>query len=218
MGVLVAMGVFVGSHILLARSGLKAWAVARLGEPGYLIAYSGLSIALLAWVIVSLLTAERVMVWPAPSWAYGFALVVSAVGFVLIGVGAFAANPLSVAFRKRGFDPHRPGLIGWVRHPLIWGLTLWGLAHLPANGDWPSLALFGGSAAFGGLGVVALERRLRRRLGEHKWQRLSAGSGHIDKAACAGAALGLALWAAFLALHPVLFGVDPLGLVPAEAR
>ena len=216
MEVLIAMGVFIVSHVVVVRTGVKPALIARFGERAYLASYSALSLALLAWVIWALLAAERSLLWPTPGWAYGFALAVSAAGFILIGIGATVPNPLSVSFRKAGFDPDRPGVVGWLRHPLILGLTLWGLAHVPANGDWPSLILFAGSAIFGIVGLFAVERRLKRRLGAAEWRRLTAGRGHLDYRSLLGAALGLALWAAFLAIHPFLFGVDPLAVALAE--
>ncbi len=212
MEVAVAMGVFLLSHVAIARTRVKPFLVARLGARGYLTAYSILSVALLAWVIVALLQSPRLWLWPSPAWAYPFALVVSAAAFVLVGIGAVVRNPLSVAFRSRGFDPARPGIVGWIRHPLIWGLGLWGLAHVPANGDWPSLLLFAGSALFALTGTRAVERRKKQRLGEAEWRRLTSGAGGFDRAALLGAGLGLALWAAALFLHPLLFGVDPLGI------
>ena len=216
MEVLIAMGVFVLSHVVIGRTGVKPALIARFGERVYLASYSALSLALLAWVIWALLAAERFLVWSTPGWATGFAVAVSAAGFILIGIGAVAPNPLSVSFRKTGFDPKRPGAIGWLRHPLIWGLTLWGLAHVPANGDWPSLVLFAGSAAFGLIGIFAVEQRQKRRLGQDEWQRLTAGRGHLDRRSLLGAGFGLALWIALLALHPVLFGLDPLAVLLAQ--
>ncbi len=212
MEVAIAMAVFLLSHVAIARTRIRPVLIERLGRRGYLTAYSILSVALLAWVIVALLESPRVWLWPTPSWAYPFALVVSAVAFVLIGIGAVVRNPLSVAFRTEGFDPERPGIVGWIRHPLIWGLGLWGFAHIPANGDWPSLLLFAGSALFALLGTRAVDRRKKRQLGVLEWSRLTSGAGTLDRPALLGAGLGLALWAVALALHPVLFGVDPWDL------
>ena len=215
MNVVFAMAVFVLSHIAIARTAIKPKMIARFGEQAYLAAYAALSLMLFVWVIAALLSAERTLLWPTPGWAYGFAALVSSVAFMLMGIGALTPNPLSVSFRKSGFDPDRPGAIGWVRHPLIWGLTLWGLAHLPANGDWPSLVLFAGSFLFGAIGAFAVERRMKRRLGDAEWQRLTAGRGHPDRASLLGAALGLLLWLVFLVLHPALFGADPLAVLRA---
>ena len=216
MDVLVAMGVFVLSHIVIARTGVKPVLIARFGERAYLAFYSVLSLALLSWVVWSVVTAERIHLWAPPGWAYGFAVVVSVAGFVLMGVGAVVPNPLSVSFRKTGFDPLRPSAIGWVRHPLIWGLTLWALAHIPANGNWPGLVLFAGSTAFGMIGIVVVERRLKRQHNRDQWHRLTRGRGHFDSKSLWGTALGLALWAALLALHPILFGADPLAVLMAQ--
>ncbi|MDZ7784713.1 MAG: NnrU family protein [Halioglobus sp.] len=210
------MGVFILSHVLIARTGIRPALVARFGERAYLAAYSTLSLLLLGWVIAAVVMAQRHVFWATPEWAYGFAAVVSAAGFVLIGIGAAAPNPLSVSFRREGFEPERPGAVGWVRHPLIWGLTLWGLAHVPANGDWPSVVLFGGSAAFGAIGTQIVDRRRRREFGPHTWQRLCAGRGHIDRRALVGAACGLALWLVLLVLHPILFRADPLAVLLAR--
>ena len=207
------MGVFVLSHIAIARTGVKPALIARIGEKGYLAVYSGLSIILLGAVMRSVLTAPRALFWEAPSWSYGFAAAVSLAGFILIGVGALTPNPLSVSFRKTGFTPERPGAIGWVRHPFIWGLTLWGAAHIPANGDWPSLVLFAGSAAFGAGGVFTVEARMKQKLGPAEWRRMTAGRGHINRQALLGAGGGAALWGASLVLHPVLFGADPLAVL-----
>ncbi|MEM8838146.1 MAG: NnrU family protein [Pseudomonadota bacterium] len=213
MNVIIAMVVFVVSHVLIARTAIKPMIIARFGERTYLAAYSVLSIALLVWVIVALIEAERIALWTPPDWAYTFAFFATFLAFLLIGIGSLVPNPLSVALKSQGFDPDNPGIIGWIRHPMIWGLTLWGLAHIPANGDFPSIVLFAGSALFGLIGTVTVEKRKKRLLGEDEWQRLIAGRGHVDRTSVLGVALGIGLWVAFLLLHPYLFGVNPLAVL-----
>ncbi len=210
MNAAIAMLAFLVSHVVIARSGLKPALVARLGERGYLVAYSLLSLALLAWVILAVLQAEPLVLWQlAPALTLPVALLGTLAAFVLLGAGSLSPNPLSVSFRKQGFEPDRPGLIGWLRHPIIWGLSLWGLAHLPANGDWPSLVLFAGSAVFGLIGTWTTERRIQKRLGLDTWQALTRGKGSLDRRAILGGMLGVATWALMLVLHPWLFRVDP---------
>ena len=47
---------------------------------------------------------------------------------------------------KQPFDPARPGIAAITRHPLLWALTLWSLAHLAPNGDLAHGLLFGSFA------------------------------------------------------------------------
>lgn len=214
MQVILAMSAFVLSHVLISRTALRPWLIARLGRRVYLGAYSLLSVVLLGWVILALLGADRTVLWATPVWAYPFAAACSMLAVVLITVGALTPNPYSVAFRSDGFDPQRPGIIGWTRHPLVWGLTLWGAAHIPANGEWPALLLFGGSALFGIVGIGFLERRANRdATPAHAGLVSGLAAGHLDRNALLGTILGCVLWTVLLFAHPSLFGADPLALL-----
>ncbi len=203
------LALFVASHVLIARSGLKPALISRLGERGYLAAYSALSAALMAWIVAALLAAPRVLLWTPPPGARIFAIAATFIAFALLGAGAASPNPWSVAFRRAGYNPARPGVVGFIRHPIIWGFGLWGLAHLPANGDWPSIALFGGAFAFALLGARSVEKRRRRALGDAV-ATLAPGRGGLDRNAVIGGLIGISLWALTLAAHPYLFGVSPL--------
>ncbi|MEM1434201.1 MAG: NnrU family protein [Pseudomonadota bacterium] len=207
MEALTAALLFLGSHALIARTAIRPWLVQRIGEPGYLAGYSLLSLVLLAWLVMAILVAHRVPLWPTPSWAPVFAVVVSALAFALLGAGALSPNPYSVAFRRAGFEPKRPGIVGWLRHPLIYGFGLWGLAHVPANGEWPPLLLFAGTVVFALLGARSVGRRRAPGV---------LGPGGLDRQAVLGIAVGLLAWGVFLCLHPLLFGADPLGLLRAQ--
>lgn len=206
------MAAFVFVHILMARPAVKVRCVEVVGRPAYLVIYSAVSVALLSWVVVALSQAPRTTLWVTPAWAYPFAIVTSFGAFCSIGVGATTPAPCSVNLRpQEGYDPDRPGVVGWLRHPLLWGLSAWGFAHVPANGDWPSLVLFLGAGVFGILGAGAVERRRRRQLGRAAWARLSPGRGHLDGRAVAGILLGSVLWLAMLLWgHQAAFAVDPL--------
>ncbi|MEM6900338.1 MAG: NnrU family protein [Pseudomonadota bacterium] len=216
MDVLVAMTVFIVSHVAISRTRLRPLAVNAVGERAFRAGYSLMSLALMAWVIVTMINADRIVFWHAPGWSYPFAAIATIIAFMLIGLGAFVPNPLSASFRRKGYDPEKPGTVGWIRHPLIWGLTIWGFAHIPANGDWPSLILFAGTAAFGVLGTRGLDKRIRARIGEDTWNELKPAGGHIDLNALIGVLIGLSLWATILVGHVHLFGADPLSVLKAQ--
>ena len=184
MQVILAMIAFVLSHVLISRTALRPWLIARLGRRVYLGAYSLLSVVLLGWVILALLGADRTVLWATPVWAYPFAAACSLLAVVLITVGALTPNPYSVAFRS------------------------------DANGEWPALLLFGGSALFGIVGIGFLERRANRdATPAHAGLVSGLAAGHLDRNALLGTILGCVLWTVLLFAHPSLFGADPLALL-----
>lgn len=220
---LAAFAIFLLAHSLPSIRPLRSGLIARLGRRTYLIGYSGLSLALLAWLVAAALTAPYVGLWTPPLWAYHQALLTAPLGLVLVVAGLVRPNPLSIGFAGRGFDPERPGLVGVTRHPVLWGFALWAAAHLPPNGDLVSVVLFGALGLFALAGFAIVDRRMRRSLGEAQWQRLTAKAPLVPFAAGwprftgrdgLGLLLGLVLAALLLAgLHAWLFSVDPLATV-----
>ncbi|MDF2233828.1 NnrU family protein [Albimonas sp. CAU 1670] len=210
----LAFAVFLAAHVLPAATGLRAAAVARVGRGRWVLGYSLLSIALLAWLISAALRAPYVELW-APSRPLALvALAVMPLACMLLAAGAARANPVSVSFRGGPVDAARPGVLALTRHPILWAFALWGGAHALANGDLVSVTLFGGFALFALVGMRGLERRARRR-GETAGFAPARGplGARLRRAAsprlAAEAALGLALYALLLALHGPALGVAP---------
>jgi uncharacterized membrane protein len=122
-----------------ARSGL----IARIGEGPYKGLFSlDLVIAILLMVF-GWRSATPEYVYAAP--LAGTPLVVTAlvlVAFVLMG----AANvPTNI---KR-----------YLRHPMLTGVMVWGVAHLLANGDSRSAVLFGGMTLWALVEIILINRR-----------------------------------------------------------
>ncbi|MEM6466085.1 MAG: NnrU family protein [Pseudomonadota bacterium] len=57
----------------------------------------------------------------------------------------------------------------WLRHPMLMGVLVWGLAHLLVNGDMASMILFGGLAAWSVGNMVLINYR------EGAWTRPEPG-------------------------------------------
>ena len=216
----LAMAVFVGSHALTARPGLKAPLVALLGRAGFGLAYSVLSLALLTWVIVAAGRAPFVPLWAPAPWQAWLALALMLAACQLAAHAVAGVNPFSFGSRAAPFDPERPGIAGVTRHPVLWALALWALAHLLANGDLAHLMLFAPMTLFALAGMPAIDRRKRRQMAD--WPRLARNTSLLPFAALArrrhplaapatGPTLaGLAVWIALILLHPPVIGVDPL--------
>ena len=224
---LLALAAFLAAHVLPARSGLRAALVARVGERAYLVGYSLLSLALLAWLIHAAIGAPVVPLWPVSLAHYWIALVLMLPASMLMVGGAASPNPLSVSLGSAGYDPAAPGLVGVTRHPLLWGFALWALAHVLPNGELVPLIMFGGFGIFALSGMLIVDRRKRRQLGA-EWDRLSAPTSALPFAAWfrdpvarrwrpgVGAmtvAGGTALYLLLLWLHPRVIGPDPATLL-----
>jgi uncharacterized membrane protein len=216
--------VFLLSHALPARPAVRRRLAAALGERGYLIAYVVVSLVVLTWLISAADRAPYVGLWFPAAWQVWLANLVMPLACLMIAFAVGAPNPLSFGGRAAGFDPRRPGAAGVARHPLLLALALWACVHTIANGDLAHLMLFGGFAVFALMGMRALDRRRRRLIGEAEWARLAACTSDWPLVALADGrwrprpappdavrlALGLLLWLALLALHPIVIGVSPL--------
>jgi uncharacterized membrane protein len=217
-----ALVVFFASHAVPTRPAVKGRLVAVLGSAGFTLAYSVLSTAVLAWLIVAAGRAPYVQLWLPAAWqAWGPALAMP-LACLLLAHAIGQPNPLSFGgARPERFDPERPGIAGVARHPLLLALALWAGAHLLPNGDLAHGLLFGLFLGFSLLGMALIDRRKRRQMGEADWSRLAArtslwplaalitGRWHptlapdFPRLIAAAALYGALLW-----LHPPLIGVS----------
>lgn len=206
--------VFFLSHSLPVRPPLKTWLQARLGSSGFTLAYSALSLAVLAWLIGAAGRAPHVILWNWAPWQVHVPLTVMAPVCLILALSIARPNPFSFGGARNDlFDPGRPGIVRWSRHPLLLALALWAAAHVVPNGDLAHVILFGTFAAFALLGGRLIDRRKHREMGA-EWQRLRVAVESAPRVPrridVARLAAGLALYAALIWVHPVLFGVSPL--------
>jgi len=210
----LALAGFVAGHVIPALPGVRRVLVAALGEKPYLLAYSLVSLGLLAWVIVAYRAAPLLPLWPLEDTLRWIPLTVMPVSCLLAVVGLTTPNPFSLGPGRKGFDPARPGILRLTRHPVLWAFILWAGAHIPPNGDAAGVMLFGVLFALSLFGLFALDAKRRRALGKD-WEALSAyapaplrqivreiGWGRISG--------GLALYVVLLGAHETLFGVAPI--------
>lgn len=221
---IAAVLVFLASHAVPAVKPVRRRLVAGLGERAYMALYSALSLAMIAWLGFAYAHAPYVEVWPFAPWTLWVPLLVMPFACLLLVGAVSAPNPLSIAPRRRPFDPARPGIVSITRHPLMWAFVLWSGAHLVPNGDAASLILFGLLTALGLLGPLSLDAKRRAALGEAEWRRLARTTSNVPLAAVVagrtgldlrgiGLARGLSailLYAVLLFAHPWVVGVSPL--------
>ena len=211
-----ALTAFFLSHAIPARAPVRAKLVTVLGHKGYLLAYSLLSLVVLAWLILAAANAPYVEVlppWPVLRWV---PLVVMPLVCWLAVAGLTISNPFSFGgLGTEGFDPDRPGLLRTTRHPLLAALMLWAGAHLLANGSLSYVILFGLFAGFAALGMTLIDRRTARSL-EADWPRLARNTARFSLRAplpwppMRVWLASLAVFTVLIALHGAVIGVSPL--------
>ncbi len=210
----VAMAVFLAAHRLPVLPPVKAALRRGLGGPGFTLAYSAMSVGLLAWVIAAAGRAPYLELWAPPPWASLATLALMGLAVAILALALGRPNPLSFggSTDPARFDPARPGLVGWMRHPLLVALALWSGAHLPVNGDLAHVIMFSVFLGFSLLGMRIIDRRRRRLLGLREWTRLAAARRRIapDRGDTARLAMAAGLYLALLWLHGPVIGVDPL--------
>ncbi|KIZ39801.1 MULTISPECIES: NnrU family protein [Rhodopseudomonas] len=220
-----AFAVFLLSHAVPTRPSVRAVLVKALGERGFLLAYSGVSVIILAWLIAAAGRAPVVVLWPFAHWQMWAPNLAMPLACMLAAFGVGAANPLSFGGHpNRRFDPAHPGIIGVVRHPLLWAIALWSGSHVVPNGDLAHVFLFGVFALLAFAGMVVIDRRKRRQFGAEAWTNMTQRTSFWPFAALIRRrwrprvlridpkriAIGLLAWLVLLLAHPPLIGVSPL--------
>ena len=127
---IVAIVIFLGTH-LVPTLALRGRLVERLGETGYKVAFSLLSIASFVFLVWAFAKAPVVQVWSPPSWTRWVAIVLMLPAFIFM-VAAYVPGKIKEK----------------LKHPFLVAIKTWALAHLIANGDLASIILFGSFLAY----------------------------------------------------------------------
>jgi uncharacterized membrane protein len=201
---IVTLGVvlFLGVHLVPMMPAARAALIARLGEGPYKIAFSLLALAGLIGAIVAYRFTPHVTLWssPAPLRAVSALLMLAAVWLF--------AGAKGVPWFKR-----------IVRHPMLWAIGLFGIAHLVVNGEVAGVILFGGLALFGFAWQSLTDRRdaavdpagwqeTRRTTSFWPFAKWHAKS---DPVTVRPLIIGAIVYVALILVHPWLFGMPVIG-------
>jgi len=183
---IAASAYFLLMHFVVSGTRLRDALVARMGEGAYRGAFSAASFVGIFWMGYAYTIAPAVELWGLQLPLRPAAFAVVFVGALLVVIGVASPGPTSVGMEGRlaqGPDGVR-GIHRITRHPFLWGVALWALAHLVVNGDAASLILFGSLLLLALLGTVSIDAKRRRRCGE-EWQRFAAVTSNVPFAAIA---------------------------------
>jgi len=219
---LVIAGIaFCGSHVLLSSTRLRGALRDQLGERGFIAVYSLTSLVVFAWFVAAYATAPTIGLWPRQRWTALVPVSVMPLATILLVAGYSTRNPTAVGMERsaRADDP-APGILSVTRHPVMWAIGLWAVAHLIANGDLSSLLFFGTLATLALGGTVLIDRKKQLALGSN-WPRLAQVTSNLPFVALLAGrtklrwreigvlrvAAGLLLYAVLYLAHPIITGL-----------
>ena len=199
---------FVGTHLGISSTSLRTRIVGAVGERGYLVLYSLVAFATLSYLIwlYNALPRYDYFWMPSPE-RYMVAKVLMPLAMILALGGFLVKNPTLVGAERLlaaggGTDLAR-GVTRITRHPFQWGVLIWSIAHLVANGDANSVVFFSAFAVLAALGTVAMDRKKAASLGEG-WAAYAQSTSNIPFAAIFSGRNRLVLAELWL---PVLLGL-----------
>ena len=221
--ILLAALFFVGIHLFIAGTGLRDRFVGVLGERGFQAVFSLLSLVGIVWLCASWASAEAAAPWWNGAGLRPLVQVLMLLAFLLAALGLTTPSPtLTGGEGQLESDEPARGVLRVTRHPFLWGVATWGACHLLVNPDPPSLLFFGALLLLALVGPMSIDAKRQRKHGE-SWAAFAAVTSNVPFVAIASGrnhlvlgelglwriGLGLGLYAAFLALHPWLFGASP---------
>ncbi|WP_398480463.1 NnrU family protein [Tardiphaga sp.] len=187
---ILGLVLFLGIHLFITKRNARADLIARIGEGGYKIAFSLVSVvglALIVWGYAQYRATGWINVWYPPTAMKHITILLMLPAVIMV-----AASYI------------RGRIYTTLKHPMLAGIKLWALSHLLANGDLGSIILFGSFLAWAVIDRISLKRRP------------DSGAPPIPVGGVANDAIAVGVGVvAYLALafafHPVVIGVPVFG-------
>lgn len=144
---ILGLAIFFAVHIVPTVPDLRQGLVQRFGEGAFKIAFSVVSLAALALIVVGyhklqLNPGKNVVLWDPPTWTRHLAMLLMLPALILLVASQIPSRIRAAA-----------------KHPMLAAIKIWTLAHLLANGDLASLLLFGSFLAFAVYDRISVKRR-----------------------------------------------------------
>ncbi len=217
---------FLASHLIISSSAVRSRLISAVGEQPYRGIYSLVAFATLGPLIYEFARNKHAgpLLWflratPPIRWL-AWLLMLSA--FILL-VGSFITpNPGAMGALDNKSEPR--GLLKITRHPGLVGFSLFGIAHVLMNGWAGDVIFFAMFPALGIIGGLHQDRRKIHEIGD-RYREFVAKTSFVPFAALIGGrvrwtsgdmpwaaiGVGVVLTVAIVALHPMIFGGNPLG-------
>lgn len=169
----IAMALFIITHLAMSGRAIRAALMGALGRWGFMAVYSLVAAVLLGWSIRAYMAAPTVMLFET-----GAALKHTSLSLMMIAVffvigGYTTPNPGVMGMEEMGLRSGARGVLKITRHPVMWGVALWGVSHVLGAGHMSALIFFGGMTVLALAGARHIDARRRAGHGD-AWTRYEA--------------------------------------------
>ncbi len=149
MGMLIlGIVLFIGMHLTrIVTPGLRNSGIAKLGDNGWKILYTVVSIAgiyLMGRGYGVYRMEGSPIVYDPPFWMGHLTILLMALSFIFIVAGNL---PMTGHIKAK------------LKHPMLIGIKTWAVSHLLINGDLASIILFGSLLAWAIITLIAVKKR-----------------------------------------------------------
>ncbi|MBW6400483.1 NnrU family protein [Roseomonas sp. HJA6] len=218
--ILVAL-LWIAVHVGVSGTALRGRVVARTGEAMFMAAFSAVSLALLALMVIAWRGAETAPLWFAQGWLRWVIAVLMLPVFVLFAC-SLMGNPTATGgggLLAKGAH----GIQRVTRHPMLCAFAGWAALHILGNGDTAAIVFFGTLLITALAGMPSIDAKMARRHPQ-AWPGFAAETSILPFGAILAGRnrlvlreigwiaplAGLLLWAGVLHGHRILFGVPVL--------
>ncbi len=222
---ILAATFFLGIHLGISGTNLRYRLITRYGEKTYRIAFAAGALLGLLWLVYAWRQAPYISLWGQPLPFRYLAVLLMPLAFYF-GIAALTTKNPALMGQEAVLNQENiaVGVLRITRHPLMWGIALWALLHLMANGDLAAFIFFGTFLVLAVKGTFDLDRKRLRDFGE-RWRRYMEATSNLPFQAIVQGkqkliwqelgwwriVLAVVLYFGLLHAHARLFGVAPLG-------
>lgn len=144
---ILGLVLFLGIHLLPTSPDLRSGLIARFGEKAFKIAFSLISLAGFALIIVGyhklqINPGKNEQIWDPPTWTRHITMLLMLFAMIFL-----VASKIPSRIRAK------------LKHPMLVSIKTWALAHLISNGDLGSIVLFGSFLAYAVYDRISVKRR-----------------------------------------------------------
>jgi uncharacterized membrane protein len=217
---ILAAILWVAVHVGIAGTVVRARLAARLGEGGFRVAYSAVSVLGIYALVAAWNAADTTPLWTAGPALRRLLAVLMLPAIFLFVASVAGRNPTSVG-QEGALAAGPRGIFRVTRHPMLWSFALWALVHILGNGDSAAVVFFGAFLVTALVGMPSIDAKLAARRPD-AWPAFRQASSILPFGAILAGrqrlvlteigwivpVLSLVLWAALLHLHRQVFGVS----------